>query len=531
MSILHDPWELCDALQYKGGSQNFSAIHFEMMEELCSPQLEDYYYASKYMKVSRGHLKSTLLVLYILWRIYRNPNIRILYSTNTKDLSRMFIREVRQYLESVELQESVWNVREHISGNLVPSLDAASRRKRNISREDTEAEDKKIIWSREAIQVLRPKKLKEPTLVAGSVLSTNTGEHYDLIINDDAVDFQNSDNEEKADKIKDWAMDAFSVLDPPSYDQVTPTFGEWVGNSMYVIGTPYYPWDYYSYIEANAQTLKFCTFEANVYLNGVDNSDGYTYPEKFNDAYIESLMGRMSRKKFFAQYLLKHISDEDVILDEGAVSWIAPPQICFTKDGYAVINVGGGVQKRIRLHLVVDPASGKQVGRVDKTAIGVGGQDELLNMYVVYLQSKKTLTSETIDTIYKLATDYGITVVNILVRGVGELLPHAIQRERTTYNKVLVTKTVSETGNKKVRITNALQPLIKTNKLFVVSWVQINTPFVKELRQHPEGNEDNCLDVVSAIVQLSQPTRQKVNKRGEVRCTHLTVNRKYGGSL
>ena len=530
MSIIHDPWELCSALNYRGGPKNFSKIHFEMMEELCSPQLQDYLYASKFMKVSRGHLKSTLLILYILWRIYRNPNIRILYSTNTKELSRSFIREVRQYLESAELQDSVWNCREHIDGNLIPSLDAASRRRRNMSREDTEAEDKKIIWSREAIQVLRPKKLKEPTLVAGSVLSTNTGEHYDLIIKDDAVDFQNSDTEEKADKIKDWAMDAYSVLDPPTYDQITPTFGEWVGDSMYVIGTPYYPWDYYSFIEDNADTLKFCTFEANIFADGVDSDNGYTYPEKFNDAYVESLMGRMSRKKFFAQYLLKHISDDDVILDESLINYLIPSQIHFTKDGYAVVNLAG-VQKRIRLHMVIDPSSGKKAGRIDNTAIAVGGQDELMNLYVLYLQSKRTLTSETIKTVYDVAKEYGMVVCNVLVRGLVELMPHAIQRERNVYNKVLVVKTVSESGNKKVRITNAIQPLIKLKKLYVTSWIQLNTPLVKELRQHPEGTQDDCLDAISALVQISQPTRQKVDTRGATRCRHVTINKRWGGSL
>lgn len=529
MSILYDPWKLCDALNYKGGRQNFSSIHFEMMEELCSPQLEDYSYASKYMKVSRGHLKTTLLVLYLLWRIYRNPNIRILYSTNTKDLSRSLVREVRQYFESAELQETVWNVREHISGNLVPSLDAGSRRRRNMSGDtDTEASDKKIIWSREAIQVLRPKKLKEPTLVAGSILSTNTGEHYDLIINDDAVDFQNSDSEDKADKIKEWAMDAYSVLDPPMYDQITPTFGEWIGNSMYVIGTPYYPWDYYSFIEANVAALKFCTFEANLYVNGVDNSDGYTYPEKFNDAYVESLMGRMTRKKFFAQYLLRHISDEDVILDEGMLNFILPNQVHCDKSGFAIVNING-VQKRVRLHMIVDPSSGKQAGRIDNTAICVGGQDELMNVFVVYLQAKRTLTSETVEKIYSLAAEWGIVTVSILSKGVGELLPHAINRERTVFNRVLVTKTVNETGNKKNRITNALQPVITTGKLFVMSWIQLNTPLIKELRQHPEGKQDDCLDVLSALVEISKPTRQQT--KGDIRCRHIAVNKKYGGSL
>jgi phage terminase large subunit-like protein len=530
MSILHDPWELCDALDYRGGSRNFSQIHFEMMDEFCSPQLDDYAYASKFMKVSRGHLKSTLLILYILWRIYRNPNIRILYSTNTKDLSRSFVREVRQYFENAELQEKVWNVREHIAGNMIPSLDAHSRRRRAMSGDnDTEAEDKKIIWSREAIQVIRSKKLKEPTLVAGSVLSTNTGEHYDLIINDDAVDFQNSDNEDKADKIKDWAMDAFSVLDPPIFDQITPSFGEWLGNSMYVIGTPYYPWDYYSFIEQNAATLKFCTFEANIYANGVDNEDGYTYPEKFNDAYIESLMGRMSRKKFFAQYLLRHISDDEVVLDEGMLNMLAPAGVHFSGDGYATVNTGG-VQKRIRLFMAVDPSSGKKAGRVDNTAIAIGGQDDLMNVYIVHLFAQRVLTSETVKQIYELCARFGIIMCNVLIRGVGELLPHAITRERTTYNRNIVVKPVHETGDKKTRITNALQPVIKLNKFFTFAWIINNTPLTKEIRQHPEGKQDDCLDVISAIIHLSTPTRQRT-KGDKDRCRHLKINRRYGGSL
>jgi len=395
---------------------------------------------------------------------------------------------------------------------------------------DTEAADKKIIWSREAIQVIRPKKLKEPTLVAASILSTNTGEHYDLIINDDAVDFQNSDTEEKADKIKDWAMDAYSVLDPPMFDQTTPTFGEWLGNSMYVIGTTYYPWDYYSFIEQNTDALGFCTFEANIYVNGINSEDGYTYPEKFNDAYVTSLMGRMSRKKFSAQYLLRHISDEDVILDESLINYVAPAQVHFTGDGFATVNIGGGLQKRIRLFMVVDPSSGKTKGAIDNTAIAVGGQDEALNLYVLYLYAKRTLTHETIKLIYELSSKYGLVSCFVLIRGVGELLPHAITRERATYNKNIVVKPVHETGNKKLRITNALQPIIKLGKLYATSWVQLHTPFIKELRQHPEGTQDDCLDVVTGLVTISSGTRQG-KPNSDKRCRHLKINKKYGGSL
>lgn len=528
MSILENPWELCDALNFKGGRINFSQIQFELMEELIYPQMGSYKNPSKLVKISRGHLKTTCLVLYILWRIYRNPNIRIMYAADSMSLSNAVIRELRQYFESHELQDKVWNNREHIEGNLVPAIDIHGRRKRRDS--DTEAQDRKIIWTTSAIQVVRPKFLKEATVVAASVGSTNTGEHYDLVVCDDIVDFQNSDTEAKAEKIYNWVMDLISVLDPPVYDTVTEDFGEYIGDCMYVTGTPYYPWDYYAMIAKNFETLKFTIFEANIYINGENSDDGYTYPEKFNDVYVESVQSRMTRKRFFAQYLLKHISEDDVVLDETCLVQIPPSLININGDGTATILYGGG-KKDIKLHMVVDPHSGKKVGVVDNTAIAVGGQDDEMNLFVLYLQAKRTTTSETVKAIYETSNKFSINICNVLIRGVGELLPHAIQRERYVYDKTLMIKPVSETGDKKSRITNALQPLVAMGKLITVSWIALNTPLINEMRLHPEGKQDDCLDAITGLSTISKPTKQKKQIRGiDTSCQHIQVNKKYGGS-
>jgi len=528
MSILQDPWKLCDALSFRGGRINFSRIHFELMDELCNAQLEDYAYSSKFVKLSRGHLKSTVLILYTLWRIYRNPNIRILYCTDTKELSRSFIRELRQYFESVDLQEKVWNVREHIEGRLVPALDAGSRRRRTMSREyDTEAEDKKIIWSREAIQVNRSRKMKEPTLVASSVLTTSTGEHYDLVVCDDIVNFTNSDNEDKAEKIYNWVMDLISVLDPPTYDPVCAGFGEYIGNSMYVTGTPYFPWDYYSHIEKNFSALQFNLFSANIYVNGEDSTEGYTYPEKFNDAYVESLMSRMTRRVFSAQYLLNHVNEDDIILEEDLINIIHPATVHYDGIGYATVMVGG-MKKTIRLHLIVDPHSGKTSRYVDNTAIAVGGQDDEMNLYVLDLKASRYTTSDAVKMIYDLCAKYGLHMCNVLIKGVGELLPHAINRERLTYNRNIIVKPMNERGDKKTRITNALQPIVKLGKLYVVSWITLHTPLLKEMREHPQSKRDDCLDAITGLATVSKPTRQSYGD--SIKCTHLVVNKKYGGS-
>jgi hypothetical protein len=258
----NDIWHFADIINFRGGSRKFGNVHRELAEFLTAPQvLESEENRRRLILMPRGHLKSTVSsVLYSLWRIYRNPNIRILVGTNIKRLGRGFIRELRQYFENSELQQKVWNKRPHVAGNLVPAISAADRRKRNSQRnndftgeEDINfADDTKLIWSMEALQVLRTEILKEPTVMIASVGTTVTGDHYDLLILDDVVDFDNSATENKADAILDWTRDLESVLDPRQkveFDIGPNTrLVDYVGDEAVILGTRYFEWDYYQYL-------------------------------------------------------------------------------------------------------------------------------------------------------------------------------------------------------------------------------------------------------------------------------------------
>ncbi len=98
IDALFDIWVFCDLINFRGGRKSFGKFHNELTDFLTQTQrTEDTENRRRLILAPRGHLKSTVCsVLYVLWRIYRNPDIRILVGTNLKRLSRSFIRELRQ---------------------------------------------------------------------------------------------------------------------------------------------------------------------------------------------------------------------------------------------------------------------------------------------------------------------------------------------------------------------------------------------------------------------------------------------------
>src|SRR3989442_10274624 len=108
----------------------------------------------------RRHAKSTCLSInYVLWRIVKNPNIRILLVSNTDLQARAFVRVVKQLIEQY-----------------YPLLIPSGREK----------------WAETAIVVKRDEILKEPTLSAVGVNGPIISRRQDLIIGDDLIDSENA---------------------------------------------------------------------------------------------------------------------------------------------------------------------------------------------------------------------------------------------------------------------------------------------------------------------------------------------------
>lgn len=560
VTALYDIWAFADLILFQGGAKSFGDIHRELAAMVTKPQeaqnVEQVLDVERrrIVMMPRGHLKSTVAIsLYILWRIYRNPDIRILVGTNIKRLARGLIRELRQYLEDEELQKLVWNARPHIEGVLVPALDAAAKRRRNSSRsgaasdEENEALDKKVIWSSEAIQVIRPGKFKEPTVAAVSALTTVTGDHYDLLCLDDIVDFKNSDQPGKRENLEVWAGDLESVLNPlreVTFGEVDKkTLREVLGDEVVITGTRYFDGDMYSSKLNGVKDdellrgerlaeIDYTVFYRNVYTNGRDDSDGYLWHEYFTARILESKKKHIKNKRqFAAQYLMKIITDEERIFKSEAIVWIHATQL-EVKDRVVRLRKGEDKPIDLRPHLFIDPAI-SQSGSADYTAIAVGAYDDLKRFYLLDLRVGKFLPNDLIEKMWELVDKWQLSIVNIETgNGLGLSIAYQIKQSFTRKKRALVVKEW-KTGieKKEARIQDNLEPLFANVGYFnATTWCGNVQEFKDEIEFYPRSAHDDVLDAIAWVSKVATPTSQREGRKPGKAPLNRSVNKIYGGT-
>lgn len=150
----------------------------------------------KLIVMPRGSLKSSVgVVAYTIWRLINDPNLRILINSEVYTNSKNWIREISGVFKSKKFVD--------VFGDWEGSP-----------------------WSDgEIIVKARTKNFKESSVVAGGVGTIKTGQHYDLILNDDLNSEKNSDTSEGRQKVIRFYRMQFSLLEP--------------GKTMIVIGTRY----------------------------------------------------------------------------------------------------------------------------------------------------------------------------------------------------------------------------------------------------------------------------------------------------
>lgn len=162
----------------------------------------------KLICVPRGCLKSSIAcVAYVIWRLIRDPNIRILIDSELYTNSCTFLRQIRLILESPPITT--------IFGQF-----------------------KSKVWNESEIIInQRTAKLKEASVTVGGIGTTKVGMHFNLIVGDDYNSPKNSNTPENAQKVIEHYKYNLSILEPK---------GEYV-----IIGTRYSEADLIGHILAN----------------------------------------------------------------------------------------------------------------------------------------------------------------------------------------------------------------------------------------------------------------------------------------
>lgn len=565
IDALEDIWAFADLIDFRGGSETFYELHREMAAFNCRNQLEPKTcreYRRRLFLVPREHRKSTVnTVLYAMWRIYRNPDIRILIGTNVKDLAMEFVTEIRSYFEDEDLQRKVWNARPHIEGRLIPVInrrDEYYKRRKTAAQEydddDDDADYRKVIWSNWKLRVVRSLKAKEPTLTALSAGMRTTGKHYDLVILDDIVDRENSNTPEKARKILQWANGLESVVTKKAIPyEICPGFTEILGNEVVINGTRWYHHDYYSKFVGNtdeemAERLaqqRYSAMVRSVYKNGRDDGDGYLCPEIYDEEVDRDMRDALKHEmsEYYAQFHNQIIVPEDVTLHSSMLRYLFPGDVEKTNRGVVKYhdpeNTDPVTRNKnvylIRLYMTVDLA-GTTNRRSNRSAIAVGGLDELNRLFVFDLRAGKWKPKETVNHIQEMAKSWNINTVHI-ESGVGfqsTFLDTLKDSFVIPGNAALIMREyVPRAGlGKKAEIEAALQPLMESGMMYASPHLR-HTPIIEELDLFSALVEtpDDCLDAVKMIKHIATPTpRMKPDGSSPHRARHCTHNMITGGT-
>lgn len=567
IAALHDMWVFADLINFKGGSDKFGAVHKELGAFLTAPQdfirkwwgkpvdtewLWDEYekLVRRIVLMPRGHLKSTVSMLYVMWRLYRNPNIRFFFGTNKKTLAKKFVTELRQYFEDEELQSTMWNTRPHIKGPMVPALSAAGRRRaksKDRDEDDTEALDAKIIWNNENLQFVRDTKDKEPNVTVVTVNTVATGEHYDIGVLDDIVDFKNSKTPELREDVNDWGGDLESVLEPKfkvwEYGDVFSKVVDVTGDEQILNGTRYFDGDFYDTTLESKEALMFRVFFRTVFVNGTDDAEGFIWPEGFGPREYRKVFIRHQERglmrRFYAQYHNTIVGAEEQLLEYDKLTFVSNAR--FEKDktrpGYAIIKPSreeedaGAIPIEVKLFMTVDPAKST---KGDFSAIALGGYDYTGRLWLVDVRQGKWPPWELMHNLFDIVDNWDMAVLHLDSIGVGAYLPQVINEHALNHKKRLlhVTPYKGATIRKEERIERFLQPLLMNDKLVARQSVSNNVEFRHEMNMFPRGNHDDVLDAVAMLADVAFRTNQRKKKtRSRKRVgSSRSVNTRFGGT-
>lgn len=523
VNALTDIRQFADLINFHGGWDKFGECHDELAAFVTYPQtndqaqqkllwLGDEYDAGlrRLVLMPRGHLKSTVgTVLYTLWRIYRNPEIRILVACNLQQLAFSFIREVRSYLENPEL-EKVWNNRPHIKTRLLPALDKRSR-SRNFAM-DTEAEDRKVIWNNTALQVNRKESYKEPTVYATSVGTTVTGMHFDMVILDDLVDFKNVESEVKKTQVEEWIADIESVLNPPAVVTVGESDGvnitDTLGGEILVNGTRYALDDYYGQILERAEELGYKAHIRNVYKNGTNEEDGFLWHEKYTHNIVKSLQARLSPRRFSSQYL-NRVYEKDAALFAVDCIRVIEDDCFFTNGGGSYFKVPGTQRiEKVNPIVAIDPAfSTSKTGDDCAILSGFKLSDGSLVVYDVDLD--RMTAAEVVAFTLKHCRRLGTLRLFYEENGVGMLVGELFRHPDSFIDgRPILAFGHYEQRVKESKIQGILELPIAAGKVWFTERVKAKEHIWKQIKNYPAVSHDDFLDGLVTLFEQSTPARE-----------------------
>jgi len=296
----------------------------------------------------RDHAKSSVFsVMYPIWKLCRNRNIRIQIISVTRTQAKKYMTQIKTELEiNRKLIEDFGDFRDNASE-----------------------------WQSDSITIDRSMNIKDPTITVAGLGSSKLGNRADLIICDDVIDRDACYTEHRRNKASRW------------FNEVLTNYLEEDGGKIVVIGTKQHNADLYTELEDNPE------YVVKRYKS-IENAD-WQNEERYEDTEVlwedkwdwDCLI---KRKREIGSVAFSRQYQNEVV---SVGSSMFPPNLLDTiksKEGNLVNEFGERPKwlRNYRLFMGCDLASSAQVG-ADYCVFLTLGIDEKENRHLLNMWRKK----------------------------------------------------------------------------------------------------------------------------------------------
>ena len=357
-------------------------------------------------------------------------------------------------------------------------------------------------WTQEEIIIAqRTKKRKEPSISTAGLGINKVGMHYDLIILDDLVSFNNTGTPEQIQKVIDYYKYMLSILDP--------------NGTMIIIGTRYHFLDLYQHLIDNEQEF------FSVFLRKAILDDGSLFfPEVLSKKYLNHRRISQGSYIWSCQYQNEPVDDENAVFHK---DWIK-----YYNDDIITPEFKLGLNK----YLHIDPARSK-LASGDYTGLVVSGVDINDDVYVLEAKKLKITEKVWLDTVLDYAVRYNVKSIlleqNVFQSTLKYMLEEEMKKRDIHFRIEKVEHTWQENKQDRIR---TLQPRFELNSIegmtrgrILISKSMRNLE--DELIRFPKGQHEDILDSLSFGVRFWKPATIEVEEKEEEYMTIDAILQQY----
>lgn len=381
----------------------------------------------------REHLKSSLItVAYSAQQIAKNPNIRIAIYCRTQALATSFLRQIKSIIRGPVFQSYFGD---RISTDFV---------------KDTSEE----------LEIRRDGNVREPTVYATSVGTSQTGRHFDLNIYDDIVDNTNVGTPAALERTWQWWQESLCLHDK--------------GSRLIYVGTRWHD------VDVAGRLLKDSSYKHMV--RQVEEGGVCIFPEKFDKKRIALLRKRLSAFEFSCQYLNDPVPyDQQTFREEWMRDWDEE-----LPDGLT--------------YLTCDPALGKNKG--DRSVISVVRVDPKGRIIISDLWIGHPSPSALIEIYLEMCERWQPTAAGIEANALQEYLYSWMHEKMLEDNRWYGVTPMGGRKRHKEEAILALEPFFRAGRVYFWHKCPHRADLVHEMIRWPSGRYDDTLDCLAFQLEL-----------------------------